>query len=71
MVIAYNIDWIDRVRLPILLVVSWTWEIHFFSLSSFGSYRVWSHEETGSAVVPSGVSLLVIYTTLRLNTLVF
>ena len=51
MVITYSRVWINRVRLPILLVVSYT------------CLRIWSRE-TGSAV-PSRVSLLI--SILRLN----
>ena len=53
--------WINRVRLPILLVVSGTGKMDI-SLSR-SRLRIWSRE-TGSAV-PSRVSLLV--STLRLN----
>ena len=54
---------INRVRLPILLVVSQTGKMNM-SLSAFCSrLRIWSRE-TGSAV-PSRVSLLI--SILRLN----
>ena len=61
MVITYSRVWINRVRLPILLVVSWTGKIIFPCLRA--CLRIWSRE-TGSAV-PSRVSLLI--SILRLN----
>ena len=61
MVITYSIVWINRVRLPILLVVSWTGKIVF--PCPLACLRIWSRE-TGSAV-PSRVSLLI--SILRLN----
>ena len=61
MVITYSRVWINRVRLPILLVVSWTGKIIFPCPRV--CLRIWSRE-TGSAV-PSRVSLLI--SILRLN----
>ena len=61
MVITYSRVWINRVRLPILLVVSWTGKIIFPYPRA--RLRIWSRE-TGSAV-PSRVSLLI--PILRLN----
>ena len=61
MVITYSRVWINRVRLPILLVVSWTVKIIFPCPRA--RLRIWSRE-TGSAV-PSRVSLLI--PILRLN----
>ena len=61
MVITYSRVWINRVRLPILLVVSWTGKIIFPCPRA--CLRIWSRE-TGSAV-PSRVSLLI--SILRLN----
>ena len=54
MVITYSKVWINRVRLPILLVVSWTGKMN--TPLSPCVLRTWSRE-TGSAV-PSRVSLL-------------
>ena len=51
----YSRVWINRVRLPILLVVSWTGKIIFPCPRA--CLRIWSRE-TGSAV-PSRVSLLI------------
>ena len=56
-VIIYSRVWINRVRLPILLMVSWTRKMNI-SLSPFARIR---SRETGSAV-PSRVSLLILYT---------
>ena len=61
MVITYSRVWINRVRLPILLVVSGTGKIIFPCPRA--CLRIWSRE-TGSAV-PSRVSLLI--SILRLN----
>ena len=61
MVITYSWVWINRVRLPILLVVSWTGKIIFPCPRA--CLRIWSRE-TGSAV-PTRVSLLI--SILRLN----
>ena len=61
MVITYSRVWINRVRLPILLVVSGTGKI--ISPCPRACLRIWSRE-TGSAV-PSRVSLLM--SILRLN----
>ena len=61
MVITYSRVWINRVRLPILLVVRWTGKIIFPCPRAY--LRIWSRE-TGSAV-PSRVSLLI--SVLRLN----
>ena len=61
MVITYSRVWINRVRLPILLVVSWTGKI--ILPWPRACLRIWSRE-TGSAV-PSRVSLLI--SILRLN----
>ena len=61
MVITYSRVWINRVRLPILLVVSWTGKIIFPCPRA--CLRIWPRE-TGSAV-PSRVSLLI--SILRLN----
>ena len=47
---------INRVRLPILLVVSWTGKIDIFPCP-ISRLRIWSRK-TGSAV-PSRVSLLI------------
>ena len=55
MVITYSGVWINRVRLPILLVVSWTGKLIFPCPRA--CLRIWSRE-TGSAV-PSRVSLLI------------
>ena len=60
-VITYSRVWINRVRLPILLVVSWTGKIVFPCPRA--CLRIWSRE-TGSAV-PSRVSLFI--SILRLN----
>ena len=49
MVITYSRVWINRVRLPILLVVSWTGKIIFPCPRA--CLRIWSRE-TGSAVGP-------------------
>ena len=55
-IITYNSRvWINRVRLPVLLVVSWTGKIVFPCPRA--CLRIWSRE-TGSAV-PSRASLLV------------
>ena len=56
MVITYSRVWINLVRLPILLVVSWTGEIKLFPCPH-ACLRIWSRE-TGSGV-PSRVSLLI------------
>ena len=61
MVIPYSRVWINRVRLPILLVVSWTGKIIFPCPRA--CLRIWSRE-TGSAA-PFRVSLLI--SILRLN----
>ena len=61
MVITYSRLWITRVRLPILLVVSWTGKIIFPCPRA--CLIIWSRE-MGSAV-PSRVSLLI--SVLRLN----
>ena len=61
MVITYSRVWINRVRLPILLVVSWTGKIIFPCPRA--CLRIWSRE-TGSVVL-SRVSLLI--SILRLN----
>ena len=61
MVITYSRVWINEVRLPILLVVSWTGEI--ILPCPRVCLRIWSRE-AGSAV-PSRVSLLI--SILRLN----
>ena len=61
MVITYSRVWIKRVRLLILLVVSWTGKIIFPCPRA--CLRIWSRE-MGSAV-PSRVSLLI--SILRLN----
>ena len=61
MVITYSRVWINRVRLPILLVVNCTEKIIFPCPRA--CLRIWSRE-TGSAV-PSRVSLLI--SILRLN----
>ena len=61
MVITYSRVWINRVRLPILLVVSWTGKKKFPCPRA--CLRIWSRE-MGSAV-PSRVSLLI--SILRLN----
>ena len=61
MVITYSRVWINRVRLPILLVVSRTGKIIFPCPRA--CLRIWSRE-TGSAV-PCRVSLLI--SVLRLN----
>ena len=61
MVITYSRVWINRVRLPILLVVSLTGKIIFPCPRA--RLKIWS-PETGSAV-PSRVSLLI--SILRLN----
>ena len=53
--------WIDSIRLPILLVVSWTGKVNIPCPRS--RLRIWSRE-TGSAV-PSRVSLFI--SVLRLN----
>ena len=55
MVITYSRVWINRVRLPILLVVSCTGKIIFPGPRA--CLRIWSRE-TGSAG-PSRVSLLI------------
>ena len=55
---------INRVRLPILLVVSWTGKKWIFPCRPRSRLRIWSRE-TGSAVVPSRLSLLI--SILRLN----
>ena len=55
MVITYSRVWINRVRLPILLGVSWTGKMIFPCPRA--CLRIWSRE-TGSAV-PSRVSLLI------------
>ena len=61
MVITYSRVWINRVRLPILLVVSWTGKIIFPCPRA--CLIIWSRE-TGSAVPPR-VSLLI--SILKLN----
>ena len=61
MVITYSRVWINRVRLPILLVVSSTGKLIFPCPRA--CMRIWSREK-GSAV-PSRVSLLI--SILRLN----
>ena len=55
----YSRVWINWVRLPILLVVSWTEELNIPHVPVM-CLRIWSHE-TGSAV-PSRVSLLIFQT---------
>ena len=57
-----RINRVNRVRLPILLVVRWTGKMFFSCPRS--RLRIWSRE-TGS-VVPSHISLLI--SILRLNT---
>ena len=58
MVITYSRVWINRVRLPILHVVSRTRKMNI--TLSRTCLRIWSRE-TGSAV-PSRVSLLILHT---------
>ena len=58
LVITYSRVWINRDRLCILLVVSWTGQKIFSCPRS--RLRIWSRD-TGSAV-PSRVSLLIVYT---------
>ena len=67
MVITYSRVWINRVRLPILLVVSWTGKIIFPCPRA--CLRIWSRE-TGSAV-PSRVSLLIFILRLGLKSCFF
>ena len=62
MVITYSRVWINRVRLPILLVVSWTAKIIF--PCPCACLRIWSRE-AGSAV-PSRISLLISILRLKL-----
>ena len=59
MVITYGRVWMNRVRLLILFVVSWTGELNF-SLSPFAPVNLVL--ETGSDVAPSRVSLLILHT---------
>ena len=59
MVIACSSVWINRIRLPILLEVSWTGKMNIFPCPR-SRLRIWSRE-TGSAV-PSRVSLLILHT---------